>query len=312
MELTLDFQLVDAFAEGTFRGNPAGVVLGADALNEVQMQLVAREVNASETAFVSRLNDLHRPMRLRWFTPTTEVDFCGHATLGAAHALWSAGALGDVAPGPQRGLAFETAAGELRLQAETISAPDDTLIWWLEVPQPTLAPETSNPMKSCRLLGLTVDDLDASLPPMRTRDGDAIYIVKEWQTLMEMKPQFTELAAWSAQCGIRGFCVATTHTLSDVINVHSRFFAPAVGINEDPVTGSVHGPLAVFLVAHGLVGGARGRSALMCAQGQPGGRSGLVRALVESTPRGYRASVGGQCFTTVNGTIRVPESSATF
>ncbi len=81
------FHLVDAFAQQPYRGNPAGVVFDADALTDEQMRQIAAEIHASETAFLSRMRDLHRPMRLRWFTPATEVGFCGHATLAAAHAL---------------------------------------------------------------------------------------------------------------------------------------------------------------------------------------------------------------------------------
>jgi PhzF family phenazine biosynthesis protein len=158
----------------------------------------------------------------------------------------------------------------------------------------------------CELLGLHEDDLDAALPPMRTRDDDVIYAVKSWQTLMEMQPRFDELATWCRRHDIRGVCVATTATLADAIDVHSRFFAPAFGVNEDPVTGSVHGPLAAYLVMHGRVRSVDGVSALFCAQSRAGDRSGLVRALVEATPQGYRVRIGGQCFTTLTGELRIP------
>lgn len=306
MQSSRPFRLVDAFAEQPYRGNRAGVVFGADDLSDEQMQRIAAEVNASETAFVSRANDLHRPPRLRWFTPTAEVGFCGHATLAAAQAMHEAGYLGDAQSPPAIGPVFDTSAGQLRLKAEGLPEPRAGLIWWLEMPDPGLTPEKSNPMRACELLGMSTDDLDPGSPPMRTRDNDVILIVRGWQTLVDLRPRFDELAAWSERVGVRGFCVATTETLSEAIDVHSRFFAPAVGIDEDPVTGSVHGPLATLLVVNGHVGRAGAHSALMCTQGRPGGQSGLVRALVEATPSGYRVSIGGSCHTTIVGEMRVP------
>lgn len=303
---TLPFRLVDAFAEQPYRGNPAGVVFNADELTDPQMQCIAREVNASETAFISYANDLHRPTRVRWFTPEAEVGFCGHATLAAAHALYEAGCLASLGSRPDATLILDSAAGQLLLQPEVLPEPRDCPIWWLHMPEPGLKPDNTNPIRTCELLGISLEDLDPALPAMRTRDDDVIYFVREWQMLMEMQPRFDELAEWSRRFDIRGFCVATTSTLADSVDVHSRFFAPAVGVKEDPVTGSVHGPLAVYLVVNGVVGSASGRSALFCAQGRPGDRSGLVRALVETTPRGYHVRIAGVCQTTVTGEIRIP------
>jgi trans-2,3-dihydro-3-hydroxyanthranilate isomerase len=270
------------------------------------MQRIAGEIHASETAFLSRANDLHRPTRIRWFTPATEVGFCGHATLAAAHALYDAACLGGLSR-PDSSLILDSAAGELRLQAEIQPGPQAGPIWWLEMPDPALKADHTDPVRTCELLGISVDDLDAARPVMRSRDDDVILIMRRWQTLMDMQPDFAALARWCEGNHIRGVCVATTTALAPSIDVHSRFFAPAVGVNEDPVTGSVHGPLAVYLVVNGLVSGVGGRAALLCAQGRPADRSGLVRALVEETPRGHRVRVGGQCFTTLRGELRVPE-----
>jgi PhzF family phenazine biosynthesis protein len=303
---TLRFVVVDAFAEQPYRGNPAGVVFDADALSDDQMRHIAREINASETTFVSRANDLHRPLRLRWFTPQAEVHFCGHATLAAAHALVEAGLRANLFARPETMLTFDTAAGLLQLRPENLPDPYKALIWWLQMPDPGLKPDNTNPMRTCELLGLSLDDLDPAWPAVRTRDEDLICFVQSWQTLMNVQPRFDELAEWSRRSGIRGFCVATTATLTPAVNVHSRFFAPAVGVNEDPVTGSVHGPLAAYLVANGAVGSAAGKSGLFCAQGRPGDRGGLIRALVEATPRGHRVTIGGQCFTTMSGELQVP------
>lgn len=298
--------IVDAFAEVPYRGNAAGVVLDADELTDEQMQLIAREINASETAFLSRLNDLHRAPRLRWFTPTTEVRFCGHATLAAAHALFDQGRLVNEMSAPDVTLQFETAVGELRVVPEWLPEPYDRPMWWLSVPSPGIQPAPINPVRTCQLLGISDRALDDGFPFVRTTENDLIVMVEQYQTLLDVQPDFRELGRWCERHELRGICVATTNTLAESIDVQCRFFAPVVGVNEDPVTGSLHGPLAVYLVVNEHVGRSGNRAAVNSAQGVPGGRAGLVRVLVEGTSRGYQAAVGGVCFTTFSGQMVVP------
>jgi PhzF family phenazine biosynthesis protein len=299
MRDTLSFHLVDAFAAGPYAGNPAGVVLGADALDDRQMRAIAREVNASETAFVASGASGAAP-RLRWFTPATEVSFCGHATLAAAHVLRG------MAGGDCNALRFATSAGELTLAWESLPDQPDGL-WWLDMPAPGLRGDNTNPMRTCELLGIALEDLEPGVPIMRTRDDDLILVVQSWNRLQQLAPRMHELGQWSARHRIRGICVATRNTLSKSIQVHSRFFAPAAGVPEDPVTGSVHGPLAALLVIHQLVPAVGGRAALNCLQGEPGGRGGMVRALVERTAGSYRVRIGGACATTISGVVRRPQ-----
>jgi trans-2,3-dihydro-3-hydroxyanthranilate isomerase len=306
MAATVQFRLVDAFAETPFTGNPAGVVLDADRLDERQMQAIAREVNASETAFISGANDLHQPPRLRWFTPAAEVKFCGHATLAAAHAWSEVIGFRALLRKSDAKVEFQTAAGLLTLTPEVLAEDEERLVWWLTMPDPKLKPDNTNPMKLTALLGLAMDDLDAGVPIMRTRDNDLILLIKTWRALVELKPDFQGLRRLCEKHGIRGVCVSTLEALSDFAQVVSRFFAPAVGIDEDPVTGSVHGPLAALLTINELVPMTRSRAALHCLQGPPGGRAGVVRALVEATPSGYRILVGGMTHTTVRGEMCVP------
>jgi len=303
----VQFRLVDAFADGVFRGNPAGVVLDADGLSDEQMQAIAGEVHASETAFIEGGNDLHRPLHLRWFTPTVEVGFCGHATLAAAHAWSEIAGLRSILARSDAALTFETAAGLLTLRPEPLPKPAEVPLWWLDMPDPQLKRDNTNPIKLRELLGLAGDDLEPAAPIMRTRDDDLIVLIRSWRTLMELRPDLRELARLSERFRIRGVCVATLDTLNDFTNVASRFFAPACGVDEDPVTGSIHGPLAVMLVVTELIPLASGSAALHCVQGIPGGRTGMVRALVKQTPQGYRVSIAGCCHTTIRGEIRVPQ-----
>lgn len=306
----LSICVVDAFAEAPYRGNPAGVVFDADDLSDTQMLNIARELGCSETAFISRANDLHRPAMIRWFSPQQEVDFCGHATIAAAHALLDSGRLAGMLARPDPTITLESPRATLNLQPEVLDQSRNQTVWWLDMPEPGLRPDNTNPVKTCKLLGMTDDALDPAIPPMRTRDNDVIYVIRDWNTLMQLQPRFDDLAAWCLRNEIRGICVSTTATLSNVVNVHSRFFAPAVGVPEDPVTGSVHGPLAALMVINEQVGKSGNRAGLMCAQGIPGGRGGLVRALVESTPQGYRVRVAGLCFVTLRGELSVPTEQA--
>jgi len=302
----VQFRLVDAFAEKPLTGNPAGVVLDADGLTTEEMQAIAREVNASETAFILGGNDLHTPPRLRWFTPAAEVRFCGHATLAAAHAWAETLGPGALLGRPEWRARFQTAAGELTIVPEIVSEENSNVVWWLEMPDPGLRPDNTNPMKLTTLLGLSPDDVDAGVPLMRTRDEDVILLVKTWRALVEAQPDFHRLARFSERQRIRGVCVATLETLSDFVHVVSRFFAPSCGVDEDPVTGSVHGPLAVLLTVNDLVPSVRGRAAINCLQGQPAGRTGIVRALVTRAAEGYQVSIGGSCHTTIRGELLLP------
>ncbi len=100
--------------------------------------------------------------------------------------------------------------------------------------------------------------------------------------------------------------MSTLDTLSASVNVQSRFFAPAAGVPEDPVTGSVHGPLCALLAHHALVPVHDGRAALHCLQGVPGGRVGVVRAVVEQADGAARVAIAGRCHTIIRGEIRLP------
>ncbi len=157
-------------------------------------------------------------------------------------------------------------------------------------------------------LGLAADALDERLPMIRTHDDDVILGVKTVQSLLEMRPSLSDLARYCGKQRLRGVLVTTTNVLSASTVVQSRFFAPAVGIDEDPVTGSAHGPLGLYLVDNGVVALVDGQADFHCAQAKAGGRAGLVRVVVvdDGAKRGVR--IGGNCITTMSGVIsRLPK-----
>lgn len=209
---------VDAFTDTPFTGNPAGVCLLSSAADESWMQVVAREMNLSETAFTYPVEDGYR---LRWFTPTSEVDLCGHATLSAAHILWESGAL--PADRPAR---FQTASGELvcRLRDR-----------WIEMDFPVTPPTQIVPPDGLlEILGIDAEYVGASV-------FDYLVEAESEEAVRTLSPDIAGIA----RLGVRGVIVTAPAEDTEVDFV-SRFFAPSVGVDEDPVTGSTHCCLAHY------------------------------------------------------------------
>ncbi|AHX59821.1 MULTISPECIES: PhzF family phenazine biosynthesis protein [Aeromonas] len=209
---------VNAFSQHPFGGNPAIVVLGPER-SDAELQAMAAEFNLSETAFLSPLGEAH--YRLRWFTPTVEVDLCGHGTLAAAHVLWQTG---EVAR--SQTLRFETRSGllEARAEGEWIR---------LDFPRTPLAPLTLDPAYA-EALGCT---------PLQTLAAGAkfLLVLGSEQEVQALKPDFHALRALPG----RGLMVTAPSRDPDHDFV-SRYFAPWVGVEEDPVTGSNHCALVPF------------------------------------------------------------------
>ena len=204
--------LIDAFTQQPFAGNPAAVCFTEQEQDPVWMQQLAAELKQSETAFIRPLDD---GFALRWFTPKIEVDLCGHATLASAHALWSEGA---VSPG--QSIRFHTNSGVL-----TCKAADGMI----ELDFPSTPPtETIAPDGLLEALGVQPTYMG------QTR-FDKLIVVDTEQAVRSLKPDFARLV----QVRTRGVMV-TSASEDPRFEFVSRFFAPAAGIDEDPVTGSAH------------------------------------------------------------------------
>jgi len=209
---------VDAFTDRPFAGNPAAVCLLDDERDSQWMQAVAAEMNLSETAFIRPQED---GFELRWFTPAVEVDLCGHATLAAAHVLWSEGVVDsdDIVP-------FHTRSGELQC------ARHGDLI---EMDFPATVAE---PLQADQGL---VEALGVEPSWVGGSKYDRLVLVESTQMLRTMRPDFARLRA----VPVRGVIV-TSASDDQRFDFLSRFFGPAVGIDEDPVTGSAHCCLGPF------------------------------------------------------------------
>ncbi len=214
--------VVDAFTDRPFEGNPAAVCVLEDDRPEKWLASVAREMNLPETAFLRRLAG--SAWGLRWFTPTVEVDLCGHATLASAHALWEAGFEDH-----ESVLAFETRSGTLRASRR---APEIELDFPAE---PAAPAQASNGLLEA--LGIRAARFTG-----RNRLDFLLELDSEAAVRM-VSPDFPALAA-ATRPG-RGVIV-TARSASPDRDFVSRYFAPAAGIDEDPVTGSAHCCLGPF------------------------------------------------------------------
>jgi PhzF family phenazine biosynthesis protein len=203
---------VDAFTDSPFAGNPAAVCVLPGPQPDDWMQKVAQEMNLSETAFLLKQDDGYQ---LRWFTPTVEVDLCGHATLASAHVLWSEGHLPT-----EQDARFYTQSGLLTARH---------LGEWIELDFPANpSVETSVPPELMKALGISIRGVSQNSLGYLVEASDE-------SSVRTMKPDFSMLESLP----VHGIIVTSQGTYSEC-DIVSRFFAPAIGIPEDPVTGAAH------------------------------------------------------------------------
>lgn len=257
---------VDAFTDRPFTGNPAAVCVLDAPLSDARMQAVAAEMNASETAFLRRRDDAE--WDLRWFTPTLEVDLCGHATLASAHVLWAEGH--TAAPS----LRFHTLGGRLGAERED---------GWIRLDFPAEPAEPAEaPDGLIEALGIA---------PRFVGRNRMDYLVEAGSEaeIRALAPGYDRLRRVPA----RGVMVTApaTGTGADFV---SRWFGPQSGVDEDPVTGSAHCALAPYWAAR------LGRDSLVGFQVSP--RGGTVRVRL----RGNRVELAGQAVTVLRGTLEWP------
>jgi PhzF family phenazine biosynthesis protein len=262
--MTIPLFQVDAFTNRPFHGNPAAVCLLDTARDEDWMQSVAAEMNLAETAFVSPRDD---GFDLRWFTPTCEVDLCGHATLASAHALWETGRLP-----PGTTARFHTKSGWLRadqrdglIELDFPSTPAD--------PAPAFAASVAAAVRApVEWAGRSRFDLVA-----RLGSADAVRRAAPDYALVGALPCRGVIVTAAGDDGVHDFV--------------SRFFGPQSGVDEDPVTGSAHCALAPYWA------GIFGRDALVGFQASP--RGGTVRVrLVDD-----RVLLSGHAVTVLRGEL---------
>lgn len=254
---------VDSFTSRAFTGNPAAVCILTSPGPETWMRDVAREMNLSETAFlVPKENGFH----LRWFTPTVEVELCGHATLASAHVLWETGVLK-----PEEPARFHTLSGLLTAERKGE---------WIELDFPAKTEEPAKPWGELMTgLGIT---------PRYVGKSHFDYLVEadSEQIVRDLAPDFNLLKQTKA----RGVMV-TARSEGGEFDFVSRFFAPGSGIDEDPVTGSSHCVLGPYWAKQ------LGKTELVAYQASA--RGGVVKVRV----LGNRVKLVGQAVTVMRGEL---------
>jgi PhzF family phenazine biosynthesis protein len=254
---------VDAFTAEAFRGNPAGVCILDELRDAAWMQRVAAEMNLAETAFLEPRGD---GFGLRWFTPEAEVDLCGHATLASAHVLWECERVR-----PSESIRFHTKSGLL-----TAARRGD----WIELDFP------ATPEEAAQAPPGLVEALGAEPLYVGRSRFDYLAELDAEETVARLRPDFARLAAIST----RGVIVTARSARPDFDFV-SRFFAPAVGIDEDPVTGSAHCCLGPFWSRR------LGKEGFLARQ--ISARGGVVKVRLQ----GDRILLAGQAVTVLRGDL---------
>ncbi len=298
---------VDAFTGEIFKGNPAGVVPRADGLTEGEMQLIARELGNSETAFILPAQGPDHDVWVRFFTPSNEVPICGHATISAhlVRALEE-----DLA-----GCTVTQKTGAGILPVEVVRENDSRKIVMTQgevVFSPVLGEEQQE--RIVKALGLSSEDLDTRCPIRIVSTGHSKVMIGigSRKRLNSLRPDNDALIRISDTIGCTGYYVFTLDSGANApdeaqILTHGRMFAPAIGIAEDPVTGNASGPLGAYLVHHRLVEAEGDGFRFMAKQGEAMGRPGVVEVEVEIVAgRPVRTKVGGSGVVVFKTEIELP------
>ncbi len=253
---------IDAFTDRVFTGNPAAVVPLKKWLDTDTMQHIASENNLSETAFY--VPEADGSYRIRWFTPTTEVDLCGHGTLAAAHALFTHQKYSE------KTIRFQSNSGILTVEKRES-------LYWLNFPS-----QPPEPIPVPKLM----PDAIGTIPIYAGMNIDLIVLVDNRETVARMKPDLDLLEKMEA----RGVIVTAPGEDEDFV---SRFFAPGVGVPEDPVTGSAHTVLTPFW--------AKRLSKKKLTARQLSKRGGIVHCSLLND----RVEIGGSAVTYMTGSIQI-------
>lgn len=245
------YRVVDVFTERALEGNALAVFPDASGLDDATMQKIARELNLSETTFVTPATRSDCVANVRIFTPSRELIFAGHPTIGTSFVLLDE----DIVPKASERFRLEEKVGPVSVRVEMGERPLDCPLFWLTTP-PIRAGRTYDPTRCAQALGLAPSDLLDVPPQIMSAGMPAAFVA--------LKDQATVDRAWLDSAGLAVFKEGATEPISVFVfaptetGAYSRMFAPEFGIVEDPATGSATGPLAAFMLQHNLVAGADG------------------------------------------------------
>lgn len=289
------YHLVDVFTTEPLAGNPLAVFTDASQLDEVVMQKVAQEMNLAETTFILPPANPRCSARVRIFTPKKEMIFAGHPTIGTAFVLLTEGRL----PQDCRSFLLEEKVGTVPISVEKSSANNVSSLIWLEMP-PIAEGELCDRAICARALGLCPTDL-LEIPPQLLSAGNPTLLIA-------LNNKDAVDRAWLDTQGmqmLRGratepFCVFVFCRTAE--GAYSRMFGSDYGISEDPATGSSTGPLAAFMLKHGLLAGASA-TRFISEQGTKIGRRSLLHVRIEGDRGADGIYIGGHVTPIAKGTM---------
>ena len=302
---TLKFYQADVFTGVPFGGNPVAVFPNAQGLNDFELQQIAREMNLSETVFVFPPTDQAAVVRLRIFTPTQEIPFAGHPVLGTFYVLAQLGLIA-VTDGVTRVMQecniglfpVEIHAREGEVIRVVMTQPKPLFLGSVE--------ETEDLFHIAKTLGLPKYQIvDTKAPVMVVSTGLPVVIVpvRALTAVRSIEPDAAAIVEMCERFGANGIMVYTMMTVEDQATVHTRMFAPAIGILEDPATGSASGAMGAYLVHNGLVEVGL-LTEIIVEQGYEIGRPSRILVQVESDDDAIQTvKVGGQVVMVVEGTL---------
>ncbi len=292
MPRTLRYRVVDVFTDTPLEGNALAVFYEGHDLDATLMQRIARELNLSETAFLLPPTRKDCALRVRIFTPARELYFAGHPTIGSAYVARDHGIVARTA----RSFSIEEGVGPISMRVE-----NDML--WLSTPPIERVGECDR-VACARALDLREWDLLANVPPQVYSAGNPmLYVaVSDRDTVDRASVDPAALATLEDEIGesIGIFVFTPTRT-----GAYSRMFAPELGVVEDPATGSATGPLAAYMMVHGLCATADG-TAFASEQGTKMGRRSVLQVLVRGECGSDGIDVGGRVAPIVDATMTLP------
>lgn len=291
---TVPLKTVDVFTSTPFQGNPVAVVLDGAGLSSAQMQQIANWTNLSETTFVLPVTASGADYHVRIFTPGGELPFAGHPTIGTAHALLEAG----MVAARDGVLIQQCAAGLVRLTVE--NAPDGSR--WISFDLPEPACTALDPAQAKELHAILNTPLERGTAPYLV-DVGARWVIAQLPSadaVLECAPDLARMKIQDIKGRHTGVVIFGPHAAGAATQIEVRAFAPAHGVNEDPVCGSGNGSLAAYL-RHTGQSDIFGRE-FLASQGVRVGRAGTLRHSISDEV----IRIGGNAITCVDGTITLP------
>jgi trans-2,3-dihydro-3-hydroxyanthranilate isomerase len=274
---------INSFTSTLFEGNPAGVTSGKN-LSPANMQLIAREMNLSETAFLSSSDSAD--FKLQWFTPTNEVRLCGHGTIAALHYLKEESLI-------KEHVTFETLSGILNCGFSNGK-------YFMQIPCYNMSPYNKNIGQLLSVLGLDNHTINNDLPPILLENGNLYLYIEDLETIKNCSPDFKALKQLTIDnAGFEGIVLFSKQTIEENSCAFIRYFVPAHGINEDPVTGSAIGPLPLVMQKLDLL--EKGNFNLIIEQGDFMSRRGRVTVTYD----GSNLFIAGSAITLFKGELKI-------